>query len=279
MPGSRHQHKPRPSVNFNLDEGLYIEPLYIKRWSGMHFKKARSLNSFISRSREDGACLVIMHSWERIALTDFDEHFSTLTGKSYLIFAFNDNHSSSQNCLVLPWVDASLLYLMNSSRRPSIYFWLRCLIKSLLLSIRWCVFSQLPVWRDNLVPTVLFSAVGRHAVTTHCPTTGRSMFHLGFQLYLNYILRCIIQLGTAGTVSGFDIDTANFNGVPAILSLAINLCSFSVRQRGTRGICIRTLWYRTKGPPEWRSKSTRCQKFLHGNFLRCDNSGQKFYLE
>jgi allantoicase len=28
-----------------------------------------------------------------------------------------------------------------------------------------------------------------------------------------FILRCIIQLATTGTVSLFDIDTANFNGV------------------------------------------------------------------
>lgn len=27
-----------------------------------------------------------------------------------------------------------------------------------------------------------------------------------------YLCRCILKLGTAGTINGFDIDTSNFNG-------------------------------------------------------------------
>ena len=75
--------------------------------------------------------------------------------------------------------------------------------------------SQRLVWRDNLDPKVLFTVVGRHADTIHCHTTGRSTFHLRIQFshWQIFILRCIIQLGTTGRVSGFDIDTANFNGV------------------------------------------------------------------
>ena len=41
------------------------------------------------------------------------------------------------------------------------------------------------------------------------------------------IFRCIIQLGTTGTISGFDIDTANFNGVSTIFTYCNQLCLFS----------------------------------------------------
>ena len=93
--------------------------------------------------------------------------------------------------------------------------------------------------------------------------------------YLN-ILRCIIQLGTTGTISGFDIDTANFNGVLTIILIYCKcLYSFSVRQRGSRSICVRTVRCGTEGTPKWRSKGMITRNFFFGSLLKRDNKWSK----
>ena len=62
----------------------------------------------------------------------------------------------------------------------------------------------------------------------------------GINMICIFTLRCIIQLGTTGMVSGFDIDTANFNGVPTILLHYNQLICFILRQAMRRQKCLCT---------------------------------------
>lgn len=105
---------------------------------------------------------------------------------------------------------------------------------------------------------------GRHDGTTQ-PMTGQSIFHSRLyygRIIYTFIVRCIIQLGTTGTISGFDIDTANFNGVPTHLSLSIAInCVYSPTGNEAPQVSVYALYDANLTDPQHDDPKVRWKNF------------------
>lgn len=131
---------------------------------------------------------------QKIALEDFKDQFSSLTGAYSLAEVSDSNTIPFQSYRVWPLGDVSSLSLMNSSLKHSIYSWSRCVCVSLLRAMQFISFKPAPSMKGQFGPNgALYSGweTRRHNQTYDW---------------------CIIQLGTTGTLKGLDVDTANFNG-------------------------------------------------------------------
>jgi allantoicase len=72
-----------------------------------------------------------------------------------------------------------------------------------------------------------------------------------------------MQLGTTGTVSGFDIDTANFNGVPTILLHYNQLnCVYSPSGNEAPEVSVYALYDAEMKAPPHDDPRVRCYRTL-----------------